>query len=771
MLKWHMTFATLLVTGLMACGETKSPPTGGGSSSISGSLVFSRQTGENPTPPNDPNPPPAGNSFSGTVSAPAGNDIRGTVIAACVVTQDDKLDCNDPNTKGGQVTTGGSSATFTIPDLAAKRYAVYAWNDINQNGGGVPDGGDLFTFYSDDGTGTVAIIQPPKTNIDLPMYVVQGVNSLLTKGKGLTQATTFTVTNNEVPLIDANTSTLERVNSSAPFIPGDVIVKFRSGMRTQGLTTLQARVNARVLEASPVRSLGALLPNTSLYRSPIDAAGTLELIQQLEQRPDVEYAEPNYISYALKTPNDKLFKAQWHYKTMNLENAWAIADGTAGTPVTVAVVDSGSIDHPDLNGVYLKGYDFVSDPDRSGDGDDGRDDDPTAITEYHGAHVAGTIAASSNNTEGGSGVSWGAKVVPVRALGADGSGSGADISAGIQWAAGISVPDAPDNSNPAKVINLSLGGKRSCSQTEKALYSNLKARGVIVVVAAGNEDDDTNNYAPSSCQDVINVGAVGPQGRRAPYSNYGSRIDVMAPGGDHSQKITIDGKSYSAGVLSTVLDDQGNPVYSFQQGTSMAAPHIAGLVALMVSRKPDLNLETVRAQLKAASTPLSATACQRPNTTDCGAGLVDAARALNSTANPGNPGNPPPAPPAPPATGSLETYVAALACAQANNCELFDENNSAIVNVKATRNQIPFQLTGLKAGTFVAAGWQDLNGNQSVDQGEPFGFFAKPIAITANQKLLGLVIRMQPFVDSTASRFSRADRLESLMQRLASRIK
>jgi serine protease len=243
----------------------------------------------------------------------------------------------------------------------------------------------------------------------------------------------------------------------------------------------------------------------------------------------------------------------------------------------------------------------------------------------------------------------------------------------------------------------------------------------------------------------------------------------MAPGGDTKQTITIGGKTYPAGVLSTLLDQNGAPVYGFYQGTSMATPHVAGLVSLMLSKDPGLSFDTVLSRLKAASSPLTATACNRPSGTDCGAGLVDAARALSGTGTtPPPPG--PPAPPPPP-TGNLKTYVAALKCASATDCTLFDENGSVLIEVQASQLEVSFKLEGLTAGTYIGAGWQDVNGNQVVDKGDPFGF-TKSFAVGSSQNLAGLVIRMSPYTSSGASSSSTTatgSRLEQTMGSVARR--
>ena len=534
------------------------------------------------------------------------------------------------------------------------------------------------------------------------------------------------------------------------FVPGEVIVKFRSVLTAQSLQGLRVQVAKQSVQLERVRPLG--LERTDLFKVNLDATATLELIAQLSKRSDVEYAEPNYISRAFKSSSDPVYALQWHYAAMNLPNAWDITDGTTGSAVTVAVVDTGSITHPDLSGMFVSGYDFISDLTEAGDGN-GRDANPQDLggdSGYHGAHVAGTVAAR-NNGVGGVGVSWGAKVLPVRVLGVNGSGSSSDILDGVRWAAGLSVSGVPANENPAKVINLSLGGKRGCSQTEKSLYTQLKGLGVIVVVAAGNDNDDAALYSPASCNDVITVGATGPTGERAPYSNYGAPVDVMAPGGDTQKTLTVGGETFPAGVISTVLDQNGQAAYTAYNGTSMAAPHIAGVIALMLNRDSSLGFDTVLARLRSAGAPRSSADCNSPIANGCGSGLVDAAKAVSATGGGGTP--PPPTPPPPPAppTASLKTYVAAFYCTQAINCLPADLDKSRILEVKATTLNVAFLFSQVLPGDYLFAGWQDVNGNQEVDPGEPFGVYDGIVKVATKQNLIGLPIRLRPYTDSSSA--------------------
>jgi serine protease len=414
------------------------------------------------------------------------------------------------------------------------------------------------------------------------------------------------------------------------------------------------------------------LPGAGVYRveeglSPqaLDRVAALEaLAAQVTALPQVAYAQPNYIRYPLKTPNDEYYQYQWHYdpQHLNLPAAWDLEDGTS-RPVVVAVVDTGALirkRHPDLTPVFLPGYDFISYPEVAMDGD-GRDPDPEdeeAASQdqgqrpgsgYHGSHVAGTIAALTNNGLGVAGVSWGAKVVPVRVLGL-GGGADADILDGLLWAAGVEVPGVPRNANPAQVINMSLGGRGACSQLpawqEAIRQVNAQPQKPVIVVAAGNEQDDASNYTPASCQGVITVGATEYRNYRSFFSNYGPRIDVMAPGGDVTQD--LNGDRYPDGVLSTLWSNQeGGPAYAFYNGTSMAAPHVAGIVALMKAKNPSLGYAEVLNLLKSTARPLSDQACTgspHPRVTvtlrasDCGAGLVDPVRALQAVGGGPGPG-------------------------------------------------------------------------------------------------------------------------------------
>lgn len=411
------------------------------------------------------------------------------------------------------------------------------------------------------------------------------------------------------------------------FMPGELIVAFEPEL--QRVTVAELRVGDDALRA--VRPLG--IEGAALYRTSAGSlAELLRIAAALEARPDVRYAHPNYLLQPALAPNDPEYDRQWHYQAIDMEGAWNITTGSAA--VTVAVVDSGILysqsdpdrRHPDLVGRVLPGYDFISDAVMANDGG-GRDPDPYDTVpqgDYHGTHVAGTIGAATNNGQGVAGVDWNAKLLPVRVLGANG-GAIADIADAIRWAAGGSVPGVPNNPNPADVINLSLGG--ASDQCYGALFDAITAASgsAIIVAAAGNANKAANGFTPANCPGPIVVGGTDRNGDRAWYSNYGARVDVMAPGGDISARS-------SDGILSTGRDDG----YVFMQGTSMAAPHVSGLIALMLAEDPTITDVVALELLRASATPLSDARCDGQGAPDrelhgfdCGAGLIDARVALD----------------------------------------------------------------------------------------------------------------------------------------------
>ena len=471
--------------------------------------------------------------------------------------------------------------------------------------------------------------------------------------------------------------------SSVDFIPGEAIIKFKPEAVVNNFKTSQQQMTLRhqkttraTLASFDINSVSSASLSSSLKAKPgfIDELQqknpasykkyrTLQQIKQLRLRQDVEFAEPNYIYKPLRVPNDEFYNLQWHYPAINLPQAWDITTGLrAGSDVIVAVVDTGVYkDHPELVNQLVDGYDFISDITNAADGDgiDPDPDDPGDSAQlnnssWHGTHVAGTVAAETDNTDGVAGVAWQAKIMPLRVLGTLG-GSSYDIIQAINYAAGLANDSGTIPAQKADIINLSLGGSGYDPLSQKA-YDVVRAQGVIVVAAAGNENTSQLSY-PASYDGVVSVSATGFDNARAPYSNYGSKIDVAAPGGNQAVDLNNDG--YGDGVLSTLVDDSSSTrvaTLKFYQGTSMAAPHVAGVFALMRAEHPMISPDEIDGLLLAGSITADLGTAGRDDI--YGHGLLDALRAVQEAQRLNNGGILPPLPPLIVATPSQLTMGA-----------------------------------------------------------------------------------------------------------------
>ncbi|MEG3630688.1 S8 family peptidase [Streptomyces poriticola] len=377
----------------------------------------------------------------------------------------------------------------------------------------------------------------------------------------------------------------------------------------------------------------------------LDEKDTADVVAAFQADPDVAYVVPDKRMYATAAdPNDTEYDRQWDLfeatAGMNVPGAW---DKATGSGVNVAVIDTGYVAHSDLAANVVAGYDFISDPWMAQDGG-GRDSNPAdpgdwmnrgecgtdangqpvpfrdTDNSWHGTHVAGTIAATTGNGKGVAGIAYDATVQPVRVLGKCG-GTTADIIDAITWASGGSVAGVPANPNPADVINMSLGGDGACDSGTQSAINGAVSRGTTVVVAAGNDNDDAGFYNPASCSNVITVAASDREGNRASYSNYGRAVDITAPGGETA----LSSANGIWSTLNTGARSVGSETYAAYQGTSMAAPHIAGLAALMNEADPAMTPAQIETAIKnkARSLPGSCSG-------GCGAGLADAAAALGS---------------------------------------------------------------------------------------------------------------------------------------------
>jgi serine protease len=421
--------------------------------------------------------------------------------------------------------------------------------------------------------------------------------------------------------------------------PQRVIVKWRvqAGDAMRLITSRQAISNVEARFGVTTASVRTIATGAEVLRleQRVTPTELRDFVAALALNPAVEYAEEDRLLQAMLTPNDARYNEQWHYfeaaAGVNAPAAWDIVNGAG---VTVAVIDTGYRPHVDLAANIVGGYDFISDAATGNDGD-GRDPDAhdpgdwseegqcngasARNSSWHGTHVAGTIAALTNDSGGVAGIAFGARVVPLRVLGRCG-GFTSDIADAIIWGSGGSVSGVPENANPARVLNLSLGGFGSCATTTQVAIDTARSRGAVVVVAAGNSNQDAVNFTPANCSGVIAVAAVARDGGKAPYSNFGAVIDVAAPGGS-----TENGAA--DGILSTLNDGAttpGNDSYAFYQGTSMATPHVSGVAALMLSRNGALTPEALEWRLRNSARAFPA-ACS-----ECGAGIVDALAAINA---------------------------------------------------------------------------------------------------------------------------------------------
>ncbi len=422
---------------------------------------------------------------------------------------------------------------------------------------------------------------------------------------------------------------------------------------TRARPQLGARMaNAQGTAALQVKTLRGTFAGQHVVRASqrLDRSQAEALMRAIAIDPNVESVRVDRLMHKAALPNDPVLSTHqmWHYGTgaggARITSAWGA--GASGTGVVVAVIDTGATHHADLEANLLPGYDFISDAFVSHRATDERvpggwdigdysaanecgTGAPASNSSWHGTHVSGTIAEVTNNGQAGAGIAYNAKVVPVRVLGRCG-GYTSDINDAIVWAAGGHIEGVPDNANPAEVINMSLGGAHECEADTQAAINTAVGLGTVVVVAAGNDNAPVTGHAPASCANVVTVGATGYSGQRAGYSNYGAGIDLAAPGGAGTEG---NPNGYIWSTLNDGATVPGNDIMAGYTGTSMATPHVVGVVALMQSVAPQpLTPSQVEGLLKATARAFPVKQSQ-PN----GAGILDAAAAVERARTFGQP--------------------------------------------------------------------------------------------------------------------------------------
>ena len=422
---------------------------------------------------------------------------------------------------------------------------------------------------------------------------------------------------------------------SRKFAPNQAIVRFRAGVSETRRREVMLMTGLR---ARPARELGtgatlwsiAFDPPMTFTSIAEEEERTLVALAALREHPEVEYAHEDVYMRYFAVPNDPLFGQQWHYTSARFPGAW---DTTVGSPgVTIAVLDSGRLDHPDFAGRWTAGYNAVT----------GSTDAYDHGTWHHGLAVAGILGVRTNNGAGIAGTCWNCPLMPVRVSDNSDTVVMSSVEDGIMWAA----------NNGARVINMSFGtdayGETNCANyTDLQIALNFAAsKGIVLVAAAGNDGGNTAQVSPAGCNGVLAVGATTTADQHAPWSNKGKRVDVVAPGGTLDPVGGFYGAlvgcpphpwpaSGTAGVLSSWATPKpkskllpSDYCHRYLTGTSLSAPHVAGLAALLLSKHPGLTPGQVAARIKQSARPIAG--CDE----DCGAGLIDAAAALAGKPSP-----------------------------------------------------------------------------------------------------------------------------------------
>ncbi|WP_394650299.1 S8 family serine peptidase [uncultured Deinococcus sp.] len=385
-----------------------------------------------------------------------------------------------------------------------------------------------------------------------------------------------------------------------------------------GLLSAGARPVAQTVPATPV---APALPELSPLPPRPATLPALTPTSALTPVPAATPASPALPAGFVATPTDPLYARQWNLRAIRAGGAWALLRGQTLAPVTVAVLDTGYVPSAELGARLVPGYDFVSDPARSGDGD-GRDRDPAALGAYayHGEVIAGIVAAAHDG-RGMAGLDPQARVLAVRVAGTDGMIAPQDLADALRWAAGLPVAGVPANPAPARILNLSLYADfvplTGCDARVQAAVDAVTARGALVVAGAANDGADSRGYSPAGCRNVLTVTSATEAGTRPAYANWGRSVALAAPGGEPGHGVVVSSVSGPGGVREP-------------NGTSFAAPHASGVAALLLAVRPGLTPAALRDLLTRTATPFAGGRCDPDPLKSCGSGTLNAEAALRA---------------------------------------------------------------------------------------------------------------------------------------------
>jgi len=651
----EFTIIVLVAGALLGCGQDTNKNKSGSSTpsptqpqpiiseaTISGSITVAKGLLSD-SDVNDPNADYSSNDSTSTAqNIPGSTTVGGYVNIAGTGNAGRSFDIGDPDDYYLAQLSAGQAISFTATDFDLTA------SPPNQ----------LTLELIDQSTGLV--VQTTSASQPTQIVDIQNDGIYYLHVSALSGASRYVMTLGLINQIQTNANIMDI--SQVDFVPGEVIVEYKQPQVSTNFisaSALAAKISALATSTGLAYKAGA--PDRSMLMGLVSASGTslgtistlgivathkainptiqqkldtIAVVKALRKRSDVASARLNYIRRlnAIKVPDDEYYSPrQWHYPAIQLPEAWGITTGNSD--VIVAVIDTGVLlNHPDLQGQLIAGYDFIQNANLSNDKDgiDPNPDDPgddlTGKSSFHGTHVSGTIAAWTNNGKGVAGIGWNVKIMPLRALGLKG-GTDYDIEQAIRFAARLPNDSKTLPSKKADIINMSLGGVTDTTAPPEA-FKLARQAGVIIVAAAGNETSSSLNY-PASLDGVVSVSATTISKTLAYYSNFGSTIDIAAPGGEYTD-VNKDG--YYDAVYSTLGSDATGTIqmgYGFYIGTSMASPHVAGVVALMKSVNSSLTPDQFD-QLLSAGQLTDLLPGQTGRSSKFGYGQIDAFKAVNA---------------------------------------------------------------------------------------------------------------------------------------------